>query len=106
MTDTELESMRRDWSDGERRLVAARRRDPARALVYDRVVVELRRTLRRRVGQTYSLAQLAEVYARSAGWTRDIAQQVAPGAAYAQDLAVTADAVFADAARQASDWTP
>jgi hypothetical protein len=104
--DTEIESMRRDWSDGERRLAAARLREPARAVAYDRVVAELRRNLRRRVGQTFSLADLAEVYAGSARWARDVAQRAAPGAAYAHDLAVTADAVFADAARQASDWTP
>jgi hypothetical protein len=104
--DSELESMRRDWFDGERRLAAARVRDPARAVLYDRVVAELRRTLRRRIGQTFSLADLAQVYSRSAVWTRDVAQRTAPGAAYAHDLAVTADAVFAEAARQASDWTP
>jgi hypothetical protein len=98
--------MRRDWADGERRLAAARVRDPARAAVYDRVAAELRRTLRRRIGQTFSLADLAQVYGRSASWTRDVAQQTAPGAAYAHDLSVTADAVFGEASRQASDWTP
>jgi 3-deoxy-D-arabino-heptulosonate 7-phosphate (DAHP) synthase class II len=104
--DVELESMRRDWADGERRLAAARVRDPARAVAYDRVVAELRRTLRRRIGQTFSLNDLAQVYARSASWARDVAQQTAPGAAYAHDLSVTADAVFGEAARQASDWVP
>jgi hypothetical protein len=98
--------MRRDWADGERRLAAARTRDPARAVAYDRVCAELRRTLRRRVGQTFSLNDLAQVYARSATWSRDVAQRAAPGSAYAHDLSVTADAVFAEAARQASDWTP
>ena len=106
MRESELESMRRDWTEGARRLAAARTRDPSRAVNYDRVVEALRRDLRRRIGQTFSLHDLAEVYAGSAGWARDIAQQVAPGAAYAHDMAVTADAVFADAARGASDWTP
>ena len=106
MRDSELESIRRDWADGERRLAAARVRDPARAAVYDTVIAEMRRSLRRRVGQTFSLADLAQVYARSAAWTRDVAQRTAPGAAYAHDLSVTADAVFAEASRQASDWTP
>jgi hypothetical protein len=106
VSETELESMRRDWSDGARRLAAARQRDPARAVQYDRVVEAIRRDLRRRLGQTFSLGELAGVYARSASWTRDIAQRVAPDAIYAQDLGVTADAVFAEAARGASDWTP
>jgi hypothetical protein len=98
--------MRRDWFEGERRLAAARRRDPARAAVYDRVIAALRRDLRRRMGQTFSLRDLATVYASSARWARDIAQLTAPDAAYAHDLAVTADAVFAEAARAASDWSP
>jgi hypothetical protein len=106
VSETELESMRRDWSDGARRLALARQRDPARAANYDRVVDAIRRDLRRRLGQTFSLRDLAGVYARSASWTRDVAQRVAPDAAYAHDLAVTADAVFAEAARGASDWAP
>jgi hypothetical protein len=106
LTDARLESMRRDWADGERRLAAARLREPARAAAYDRVVAALRRDLRRRVGQTFSMNDLAEVYEGSARWARDVAQTAAPGAAYAHDLAVTADAVFAEMARGASDWAP
>jgi hypothetical protein len=104
--DSELESIRRDWFEGERRLARARRRDPARAAVYDRVVAAIRRDLRRRMGQTFSTSDLANVYASSARWTRDIAQRTVPEAAFAHDLSVTADAVFAEAARSASDWTP
>ncbi|HEY1480202.1 MAG TPA: hypothetical protein VGF46_09240 [Gaiellales bacterium] len=106
LSETEIESMRRDWLDGARRLAMARTRDPARAANYDRVVEAIRRDLRRRLGQTFSMRDLARVYSGSARWTRDIAQRVAPDAAYAHDLATTADAVFADAARGASDWVP
>jgi hypothetical protein len=106
MADPRIESMRRDWADGERRLAAARSRDPARAANYDRVVAALRRDLRRRLGQTYSMNDIARVYEGSARWARDVAQLAAPSAAYAHDLGVTADAVFAEAARSASDWVP
>ena len=41
------------------------------------------------------MSEVARVYEGSARWARDVAQLAAPGAAYAHDLAVTADAVFA-----------
>ena len=97
--------MRRDWADGERRLAAARARDPARAAAYDRVVAELRRTLRRRTGRRYSMRDLAQVYSRSAGWARDVAQVAAPGAAYAHDLGHRRRGLRRSCT-QASDWTP
>jgi hypothetical protein len=106
VTDTELESMRRDWEDGRRRLAAALAREPARSGIYDRVTYAMRRELRRRVGQTFTLRQLGEVYAGSAIWARDLAQRIAPDAVYAHDLSVTADAVFSEMSRMALDWTP
>jgi hypothetical protein len=99
-----IESARFDWQEGERRL-ERKRRDPARAPAIDAVTEAIRRELKRRVGQTYTLAELTEEYERSSGWSRDLAQRTAPGASYAHELAVVADPVFAQAARGASDWT-
>ena len=105
LSQARIESARADWADGERRLEHARR-DPTRAAAVDRVVDAIRRELARRIGQTYTLGDLVEVYDASGPWTRDLAQRVAPGAAYAHELAVVADPVFASAARGASDWSP
>jgi hypothetical protein len=103
--DARLASARRDWEEGEARLARARR-DPGRAAVLDGVVEQLRRELARRIGQTYTLAELLSVYETSGTWSRDVAQRTAPRSAFAHDLAVVADPVFARAARGASDWVP
>jgi hypothetical protein len=100
-----LASAREDWEDGSRRLERARR-DPDRAETLDRVVGAMRRELHRRLGQTYTLAELLDVYQHSSAWALDVAMRVAPNAPYARELGLVADPVFAVAARGASDWTP
>jgi hypothetical protein len=95
---------REDWRNGERsveRVLA----DPMRAPIATSVLLELQRELRRRLGQTYSLAALVAVYGEADRWARSAAQRVAPGVAWAQD-GIFADAACARAARSARDWTP
>ena len=95
---------REDWRNGERsveRVLA----DPARSPIATSVLLELQRELRRRLGQTYSLAALVAVYGDADRWARAAAQRVAPGVAWAQD-GIFADAACARAARSARDWTP
>jgi hypothetical protein len=105
VSDARLSSARADWAAGERRLAAARR-DPARAATVDRLVDELRRELVRRIGRTYTLAELVTAYEAAGPWARDLAQRLAPGQPWAQDLSLIADPVFAAAARGARDWKP
>jgi hypothetical protein len=105
LTSARVESARLSWLDGEGRLERALA-DRTRAPAYDAVVERISLELRLRTGQTYTLAQLVDVYESSAAWCRDVAQRAAPGAAYAHDLSVVADGVFARAARGASDWRP
>ena len=100
-----LASAREDWEDGRRRLERARR-DPDRADTLDRVTAAMRRELHRRLGQTYTLSELLDIYQESSDWALDVAMRVAPNAGYARELGLVADPVFAAAARGASDWTP
>jgi hypothetical protein len=100
-----LASARADWEDGRRRLERARR-DADRADTLDRVTAAMRRELHRRLGQTYTLAELLDVYQSSSDWALDVAMRVAPNASFARELGLVADPVFAVAARGASDWTP
>jgi hypothetical protein len=95
---------REDWRSGERaveRMLA----DPKLAPVARGVMQELERELRRRLGQTYTLAALVKVYDDADRWARGAAQRVAPGIGWVQDSAF-ADAACARAARNARDWTP
>jgi hypothetical protein len=95
---------REDWRSGERaveRVLA----DPTRAPIAIGVMRELERELRRRLGQTYTLATLVAVYGDADRWARAAAQRVAPGIGWVQD-SVFADAACARAARAARDWKP
>jgi hypothetical protein len=59
--------------------------------------------LRRRVGRTFSLRDLARVYDGASAWYLDLAARVAPREPAAWDPSVALDAAFADYARQAVD---
>jgi hypothetical protein len=95
---------REDWRNGER-IVERILADPARAAIATSVMRELARELRRRLGQTYTLAALAALYGDADRWGREAAQRVAPEIGWAHD-SVFADAACARAARNARDWTP
>ena len=95
---------REDWRNGERvveRILA----DPARAPIAMDVMQELQRELRRRLGQTYTLAALVALYADADRWGREAALRVAPGLGGPLDR-VFADGAWARAAPHARDWTP
>jgi hypothetical protein len=95
---------REDWRSAERvveRILA----DPARAAIATSVMQELQRELRRRLGQTYTLAALVALYGDADRWGREAAQRAAPEIGWAHDSVFT-DAACARAARNARDWTP
>ena len=102
-----LESARYHWEDGLRRLEAegpetARYRHLS--LLVDAVTDELRR----RVGHTFTLAELADAYDGSEDWVRDVVlDSVQPRfRAGIRDSAVIQDAAFGLYARGASDYVP
>lgn len=102
-----LESARHQWEEGRRRLEAAGA-DTARSrhlwLLVEAVVDELRR----RVGQTFTLSELAETYDGSEDWVRDVVVSRTPPRARAgiRDTALVQDAAFAQYARGATDYAP
>lgn len=89
------------WRDGERRLERAPATEqPALQRVTDRIHAELRR----RLGATFTVDELVELYERGTGWTLPIAHDIAPGAPWAWDERTVADAAFARYLREASDY--
>jgi hypothetical protein len=102
-----LETARQQWDEGRRRLESAGE-DTARSrhllVLVDAVVDELRR----RVGQTFTLAELARTYDGSEDWVRDVVARSLPPRARAgiRDSALVQDAAFALYARGATDYTP
>jgi hypothetical protein len=91
-----------EWAEGTRRL-AALEVTAARRTVIHAVVAEIAAEVQRRVGQTFTLAELAAEYGGAAGWSLDIAQRVSPQP-WAHDLAIVQDAAFARVARNAIDY--
>jgi hypothetical protein len=92
-----LENALFQWREGERRLAAAP--EPARAdldTAADAVVEELRR----RLGSSFVVGELADLYAGGTDWATDIAWRHAAGG----DATAVVDAAFNRYAREASDF--
>lgn len=102
-----LASARHQWEEGRRRLSEAGE-DTARSrhllLLVDAVTDELRR----RIGQIFTLAELARAYEGSEEWVRDVVARSTPPKARAgiKDTTLVQDAAFARYARGASDYRP
>ena len=96
-----IAAARFQWEDGLQRLA-----EPAPAAVARarrRIVQAVHDELRRRVGLTFTTAQLVEVYDGASGWYLDLAARVAPREPEAWEPAAALDGAFGTYARQASD---
>jgi hypothetical protein len=88
------------WEEGARELGAIE--DPRERRMADRVVEAIRDELRRRIGPTFSAAELADLYGQGTDWALQVAGDVAPAVeGRAQALA---DAAFWAYLRGATDF--
>jgi hypothetical protein len=101
----DVESARRDWEDGFRRL-QEESGDPQRADALHAQVVAITGELRRRVGSTYTTAELAGAYRGSERWARDAVAEAAEAPGWERTLSVATDAAFHAYARGAVDYEP
>jgi hypothetical protein len=92
-----LENALYQWRDGNRRLAEAS--EPARADL-DRAADVVVEELRKRLGSTFLLEELADLYDRDTDWATTLARRHAAGT----DAAAVVDAAFARYAREASDF--
>ncbi len=88
------------WEEGRRSLQALAE-DPKERRRTDRIVGAIREELRRRVGSTFTAAELAEHYGQGTEWCLQLVAQVAPSVSDAQALA---DAAFWLHLQGASDF--
>jgi hypothetical protein len=88
------------WEDGYRALQAIE--DPRRRRMADRVVGAIRDELRRRIGPTFSAAELAELYSQGTDWCQQVAIDVAP--AVEDEAQSLGDAAFWLYLRGATDF--
>jgi hypothetical protein len=92
-----LENALSQWREGEARLSATA--EPARADL-ERVAGEVVEELRRRLGSSFVLDELADFYAESTDWATQLADRKGAGT----DSAAVVDAAFARYAREASNY--
>jgi hypothetical protein len=96
---------RREWEESNR-LIEAEARDRAR---YDRLLEQVDAVsaeLRRRVGQTFTLAELVDEYARADRWSRQAVASSGPPPDWPRTLSLVEGAAFHQYARGALDYEP
>ena len=100
-----VETARHQWADGNRRLEAAAS-DPDAYETLLAQVEAVTEALRRRIGEHFTLAQLAAVYGGDDGWVYDAVAERADRPGWTARLSVAQDAAFHLYARGATDYTP
>lgn len=102
-----VESARQQWDDGARRL-AGEMRDPVRYRLLCDLVDTVVAELRRRVGQHYSLEQLAAAHRDADAWVPEVIRSNSSrqARAGARDASLVQDAAFYAYARGAGDYRP
>jgi len=100
-----LDVVRSEWEDGYRRF-----QDLSRdRLVADRLGLQLEVVtdeLRKRIGQTFTLDQLAVAYQNADDWARAAVSERAATPGWPRTLAIVLDAAFHLYQRGAVDYTP
>jgi hypothetical protein len=99
----DVESARRDWAEGYRRLQSD---TGAVAAPLHAQVTAITEELRRRVGGIYTTAELARAYRDSERWAREAVAEAGPAPGWERTLAVATDAAFHAYARGAVDYEP
>ncbi len=93
-----------EWEEGDRRLreLSAERRAAARLA---RATTAVRDELRRRIGPTFSAAELADLYAQGTDWALEAVRWAMPAEAADLDPQAVVDGAFYSYLRGASDYS-
>lgn len=101
-----VESARREWADGHRRLLEETAGDRRRRELLLAQVEALLEELRRRVGTTFTLAELADAYQGAERWSREVVAAQQPAGGWQPTLALVEAAAFHLYSRGAVDYEP
>jgi hypothetical protein len=105
VTQAELDSARREWEEGYRRLLAQADDATAKERLFAQVDA-VGAELRRRVGGVFTLRELAEAYAGSEEWSRAVVSEQAAAPGWPRTLSLVEAAAFHLYARGAQDYAP
>jgi hypothetical protein len=99
-----IETARQEWQEGHRRF-REEARDQRRGHWLLAHLEQISAELRKRVGTTFTLAELADAYPGIEDWAREaLAESGAPG--WPRDVTLVADEAFHLYARGAVDYRP
>jgi len=100
-----LDQTRREWEHGnarlQRELRETQRPETVRAEL-DAVTA----ALRRRIGQSFSLSELADLYATADDWAREAVAETEPARGWPRRVATVTEAAFHLYSRGAVDYEP
>lgn len=102
---TTVASARRDWEQGYRAFLTASADPAASERLYAQLDV-VTDEIRRRVGGTFALHELVELYSGSDRWAREALGERAPRSGWELTLAEALDAAFYLYSRGAQDHVP
>lgn len=102
---SQVEVARQEWEEGRRRLEDARK-DARRYRQLLELMELVLDELRKRVGQTYTLADLVAAYGESERWGREVLEERAPVPGWPRDLTLVLAAAFDAYQRGAVDYEP
>jgi hypothetical protein len=100
-----LEQTRREWEQGHARLQRELRETPRG----ESLLVELdavTAALRRRIGQSFTLGELADSYVNADDWAREAVADAEPASGWPRRLATVTEAAFHLYSRGAIDYEP
>jgi hypothetical protein len=89
----DVQLARQHWEDGRRRVEQARSNTPAYARLNAQVEL-VASELRKRVGQTFTLEELAVAYDRAEDWARDLLHEARDEDAPPPETPTITDAAF------------
>jgi hypothetical protein len=95
--------VQQEWEEGNRRL-EQERHDRRRYETLLRQIETVTEELRKQVGQTYTLEELAASYRDAERWAREIVQERAPSPGWPRDVALVLAAAYYGYQRGASDY--
>ncbi|MGI8861478.1 MAG: hypothetical protein ACR2GV_01960 [Gaiellaceae bacterium] len=101
----DVESARRDWDDGYRRFQEATR-DPLREDGLHDELEAVADALRKRLGSTFTIGELAQEYRLAESWTRAAVAERATARNWLATLSIVESAAFHLYSRGALDYEP
>ena len=100
-----LDAARQQWAEGDRRL-SAQVSDPDAFESLMEQVEAVTEALRRRIGEHFTLDELADVYGAADSWVLEAVAERAERPGWVGKLSVAQDAAFHRYARGATDYSP